>query len=115
MKLMRYAKYLIAALGLSSISAFADQAPHKVFTARAMLTLSHYQFKCLLKHYALCRGKFVIDCTEEYTSKTNPFTGRLMDIGSAKQFKYNNKIYDRDVNASRNIYIKCITQLGNTE
>lgn len=49
MKLMRYAKYLIAALGLSSISAFADQAPHKVFTVDN--TIYKVSYDCDYKGY----------------------------------------------------------------
>lgn len=75
-------------------------------SVRAMLGLSHYKFKMLLKWFALKKGKVVLDVNESFTSKTNPFTGMLMDIGSSKTFKYQDAVYDRDINGARNIFIK---------
>ena len=71
-----------------------------------MLSLGHSQFKIYLKWIAKKRGKLVIDVDESYTSKTNPFTGELMKIRSARSFKFKGKRYDRDVNGARNIFIK---------
>ena len=73
---------------------------------RGMLGLGHYRFKQVLKWFAVKKGKIVIDVCESYTSKTNPFTGRLMEIGSSKTFKNEGVSYDRDVNGARNIFIK---------
>ncbi|RLN55048.1 hypothetical protein BBP00_00008670 [Phytophthora kernoviae] len=39
-------------------------------TARAMMTQAHYRFKMLLKYKMVRSGGGVIDCEEEYTSKT---------------------------------------------
>ncbi len=75
-------------------------------SVRAMIGLSHYKFKQVLKWHARKKGKVVLDVNESFTSKTNPFTGELMSIGSAKSFKHNNVTYDRDVNGARNIFIK---------
>ena len=75
-------------------------------TVRAMVGLSHYKFKQTLKWFALKRGKVVVDVNESFTSKTNPFSGELMSIGSAKSFKHKGVSYDRDVNGARNIFIK---------
>lgn len=75
-------------------------------TCRAMLSLGHFEFKIYLKWIAHKRGKVVIDVCESYTSKTNPFNGELMDIGSKRSFKYKGNEYDRDLNGSRNIFIK---------
>jgi len=35
-----------------------------------MVTLSHYRFQQMLKRQAVKYGSFVVDITEEYTSKT---------------------------------------------
>lgn len=75
-------------------------------TVRAMIGLSHYAFKERLKWFAKKKGKVVVDVCEAYTSKTNPFTGELMNIGSKKSFTYEGDVYDRDVNGARNIFIK---------
>jgi len=77
-------------------------------TVRGMLGLSHFRFKCILKWHAKKRGKLVLDVNESYTSKTNSFTGELMDIGSKKQFKHDGQTFDRDINAAKNIFIKHI-------
>lgn len=72
---------------------------------RDLLTLQHYKFKMRLKE----SGIKVIDCTEEYTSKTCGNCGELNNnLGSSKLFHCPScdiRI-DRDVNAARNIYIK---------
>ncbi len=75
-------------------------------TTRGMLSLSHYKFEQILKWIAEKHGKIVLDVNESYTSKTNTFTGKLINIGSAKTFKYNGNVYDRDVNAAKGIFIK---------
>ena len=75
-------------------------------SVRAMIGLSHYKFKETLRWFAKKKGKLVIDVNESFTSKTNPFTGELMNIGSSKSFKHLGRVYDRDVNGARNIFIK---------
>lgn len=80
-------------------------------TARRMINWSHYKFKCLLKSKMKNKNGNVIDCTEEYTSKTCSNCGRLNHkLGASKVFicPFNNCNYrqDRDVNAARNIFIK---------
>jgi transposase len=79
-------------------------------TAYNMNTLSHYKFKLLLKHKMNLRNGKLIICTEEYTSKTCGNCGRLNhNLGSSKVFKcpYDgcSVEMDRDINASRNIFI----------
>ena len=72
---------------------------------------SHYSFKELLKHKMSMNGNQLIECTEEYTSKTCTSCGSINHLlGSSKSFKCpfkdcNVKI-DRDAGASRNIYLK---------
>jgi putative transposase len=75
-------------------------------SVRSMIGLSHYKFKQTLKWQALKKGKIVLDVNESFTSKTNPFTGEVMNIGSSKTFTYQGKVYDRDINGARNIFIK---------
>ena len=80
-------------------------------TARKMLGWSHYMFKETLRIKMERRGGILIDCTEEYTSKTCTSCGRLNHIlGSSKTFRCpyvdcNFKI-DRDIGAARNVYLK---------
>ena len=45
---------------------------------------------------------------EAYTSKTNSFTGEIMEIGSKKNFKYNGIKIDRDINGARNILLRAM-------
>lgn len=73
---------------------------------RKLLTLNHYEFKLYLRWLCKKYGKTLIDVNESYTSKTNPFTGELMNLGGKEEFKYDGNVYDRDVNGARNIFIK---------
>lgn len=78
---------------------------------RKMLGWAHWSFKSLLAHKMNMNGNTLIDCTEEYTSKTCTSCGRLNHVlGSSKVFKCpyvdcSFKI-DRDIGAARNIYLK---------
>ena len=80
-------------------------------TARKMMGWSHWMFKEMLRSKMDVRGGALIDCTEEYTSKTCTNCGRLNHIlGSSKTFNCpfedcKLKI-DRDIGAARNIYLK---------
>ncbi len=76
-----------------------------------LLTLSHYKFRKLLAEKMENRGGKLIECTEEFTSKTCGNCGRLNHkLGSSKIFRcpYENckVILDRDISAARNIYMK---------
>jgi IS605 OrfB family transposase len=78
-------------------------------TVRQMYLWSHYKFLELLKYKTSLRGGKVIDCNEEYTSKTCSCCGRLNHtLGASKKFKcpFCNYEVDRDVGAARNIYLK---------
>ena len=83
-------------------------------TCRQMLDLNHYGFKVRLKWYAKKYGKLVVDCNEAYTSKTRSWDGTIDDrLGSSKIIKGDSFVVDRDVNGSRNIFLKSLTrQLG---
>ena len=55
------------------------------------------------------RGGTVIDCHEEYTSKTCSCCGRLNHtLGASKSFTcpFCHYVVDRDVGAARNIFLK---------
>jgi transposase len=76
-----------------------------------LLMLSHYKFRKLLTEKMKCRGGKLIECTEEYTSKTCGKCGRLNhNLGSSKVFQCNYQncglVLDRDINAARNIFMK---------
>lgn len=80
-------------------------------TSFNILNLQHYKFKERLRSKCEQRGCNLIDCTEEYTSKTCTHCGVLNNVGSSEIYKCNScKLeIDRDVNGSRNIYLKCIS------
>lgn len=75
-------------------------------SVRGMYGLSHYKFKEVLSWYCRKYRKNMVVVGEEYTSKTNPFSGVLMNIGSSGSFNHNGVSYDRDINGARNIFIK---------
>jgi putative transposase len=82
-------------------------------TARAMLNWSHYSFKQRLNNKAAEYGTQIIECTEEYTSKTCGMCGSIHEkLGGNKTFvcpscKW---IVDRDLNGARNIFLKWIME-----
>ena len=83
-------------------------------TARAMLTWSHFRFRMFLLHkireYKYCK---VIECTEEYTSKTCGHCGQINNkLGSSKTFRCDScKVeMDWDANGVRNILLKFLTE-----
>lgn len=80
-------------------------------TKNDMISLSHYKFKQLLRYKMDRTGGRLIDCTEELTTKTCGHCGKLnYGIGRSKIFKcpFCKYVFHRDVNAARNIYLKCI-------
>jgi len=83
-------------------------------TTRNMLTWSHYSFRELLKNKAeLYPWVNVIECTEEYTSKTCGRCGEINSkLGGAKTFKCKpcGFVADRDINGARNILLKYLSQ-----
>src|SRR5215469_8588846 len=79
-----------------------------------MLTWSHFRFRIFLLHkireYKYCK---VIECTEEYTSKTCGHCGQINDkLGGSKTFRCDScKVeMDRDANGARNILLKLLTE-----
>lgn len=83
-------------------------------TARMMLTWSHYRFRMFLHHkareFVSCK---VIECTEEYTSKTCGNCGSInKKLGGSKIFRCDSCSLeiDRDMNGARNSLLKRITE-----
>jgi putative transposase len=81
-----------------------------------MCTWSHYKFRQFILHkqkeFPWCN---VVITNESYTSKTCGNCGIINDkLGSSKTFKCNNdkcrSEFDRDINGSRNILIKYLTE-----
>ena len=80
-------------------------------SARAMMTLSHYQFKQTLKHQATKYGSSVVDVTEEYTSKTCSKCGHIHHkLSGSKKYICPNCGHSvaRDVNGAINIMLKAL-------
>ena len=77
-------------------------------TSRAMLGWAHYRFKMKLKAKAEEYSCKVVDCTEEYTSKTCGNCGTENQIGGKEVWtcKHCGCVHDRDINGARNILLK---------
>ena len=77
-------------------------------TSRAMLGWAHYRFKMKLKSKAEECSCKIIDCTEEYTSKTCGNCGTENQIGGKEVWtcKHCGCVHDRDINGARNILFK---------
>lgn len=76
---------------------------------RSMNCLRFYDFKERLKMKCDEYGLTFIESSEAYTSKTNSFTGKLIEnLGSKESFVYDNILIDRDINGARNILIRAM-------
>ena len=77
-------------------------------TSRAMLGWAHCRFKMKLKSKAEEYSCKVVDCTEEYTSKTCGNCGHINTIGGKEVWtcKHCGCVHDRDINGARNILFK---------
>ena len=78
-------------------------------TARMMMNWRFFAFKQKLQHRASLSGVEVIDCTEEYTSKTCSQCHSIKEnLGGSKVYHCDrcNLSIDRDVNGARNILVK---------
>lgn len=81
--------------------------PKKV--VRAMKCFRFYEFKERLKLKCKENGVTFVESSEAFTSKTNSFTGKLMEnLGSKEKFMFNNVSVDRDINGARNILIRAM-------
>jgi transposase len=76
-------------------------------TSRSMLTWSHYSFRMLLTDKMQRSGGRLIECSEEWSSKTCSACGVLnRKLTSQKKFTCGcGHVLDRDVNGARNIYL----------
>lgn len=77
-------------------------------TSRAMLGWAHYRFKMKLKSKAEEYSCKIMDCTEEYTSKTCGNCGEISSIGGKEVWtcRHCGCTHDRDINGARNILFK---------
>ena len=81
--------------------------PKKV--VRSMNCFRFYEFKERLKLKCKENGITFVESSEAFTSRTNSFTGELMEnLGSKEKFKFNNISVDRDINGARNILIRAM-------
>lgn len=81
--------------------------PKKV--VRSMNCFRFYEFKERLKLKCKENGITFVESSEAFTSKTNSFTGELIDnLGSKENFMFNNISVDRDINGARNILIRAM-------
>ncbi|KAL3669277.1 hypothetical protein V7S43_019112 [Phytophthora oleae] len=78
-------------------------------TVRAMLAQAHYRFKMLLKYKMERAGGRLIECEEDYTSKTCSSCAAIKNnLGGSEVFRCTScsAVFDRDVKAARNIFHK---------
>ena len=76
---------------------------------RSLLQLKHYKFRMRLGSKCEMTNRTMINTTEEFTSKTCSNCGNLKnDLGASEIYRCNSckLIFERDVNGSRNIFIK---------
>ena len=77
-------------------------------SVRQMLTWAHHRFKQFLKHKAFEAGKLVVDVNEAYTSKTNSWTGEIMELGGREWFRMGDLRINRDINGARGIFLRAL-------
>jgi len=75
---------------------------------RAMQGLSFFTFKERLKQKCVENGVIFLENSEAYTSKTNSFTGEIMNIGSKEHFYFDGLKINRDINGARNILLRTV-------
>ncbi|KAF4325323.1 hypothetical protein BBO99_00009539 [Phytophthora kernoviae] len=76
---------------------------------------SHFKFKTLLKYKMDRVGGRVIECEEEYTSKTCSSCGGIKNyLGGGSMYKcsFCHAVHDRDVNAAKNTFHKNVQMLA---
>ena len=77
-------------------------------SARNMLTWSFFKFEKALTDKCQEYGSLLVRCSEAYTSRTNSFTGKIMNIGSREFFKYDGLKINRDINGARGILLRAL-------
>ena len=104
----RYSTIVIPKFGSKRMSSKMDRKL-RTQTVRSMLGLGHYKFRQRLKEVAERRGVVVVECTEEYTSKTCSSCGWIHpNLGGKKTYQCLScglKV-DRDLQGAFNIFLK---------
>ena len=75
---------------------------------RSMLGYRFYDFGQRLAGACKKYGVRLLRVNEAYTSRTNSFTGELINIGSRKSFCYDGIKVDRDINGARGILLRAV-------
>lgn len=81
-------------------------------TVRMLLGWRFYSFEQKLVNKCLEYGRTLFRVSEAYTSRTNSFTGDLMDIGSREWFSHGNFRINRDVNGARGILLRALRDIS---
>jgi len=97
---------LLPTFGVKRMSKKSSKLRSK--TVRQMLTWSHFKFKMFLKNKALEFGKTVIEVCEAYTSRTESWSGKIVNIGGSKVIGSGKIKLDRDLNGARNIFVRSL-------
>jgi putative transposase len=77
-------------------------------SVRNFLNWGFYDFEEKLIGACAHRGIVLIRESEAYTSKTNSFTGEMMNIGSREWFTHEGIRVNRDINGARNILVRAM-------
>lgn len=95
-------------LGKLSTQCIIKSKTLSTFDKHFALALSHYSFYQILKNKCNEFDKTLHYVDESYTSKTCGYCGELYDVGVSRIYNCSkcNNVYDRDMNAARNILIK---------
>ena len=76
---------------------------------RSMNCFRFFEFKERLKLKCKENGVTFVESSEAFTSRTNSFTGELIEnLGSKEKFEFDNISVDRDINGARNILIRAM-------
>lgn len=78
-------------------------------SVRNLLNLKHYQFSQRLQNKAYELNKIILETSEAYTSKTNSWTGEILDnLGSKSYIKVGDTKINRDLNGARGIFLRAV-------
>ena len=108
----KYDTIIIPVFGAKRMSSKLDRKLNTK-TVRSMLGMGHFQFRQRLKEVAERKGVSVLECSEEYTSKTCCRCGWIHpSLGGSKVFKCGGCGFkvDRDLNGAINIFLKYIKE-----
>ena len=80
-----------------------------------MVAQGHYMFKRYLKYKGMRYGTNIFDVNEAYTSQTCSNCGCMSKTYNNNRLKTCSSCkyqIDRDINGSKNILLKCVTEMG---